>query len=63
MSKSLVPNPDKAQGVIDEAKSQGTAFVAGAVTVAALVPVFGWIFGPIVGVVGYASYRLLRKRS
>jgi hypothetical protein len=63
VSKSLVPNPDRAQGVISKAKSEGVAFVAGAVTIGALVPFFGWVLGPIIGAGGYLGYRFLRRKK
>jgi len=49
MSKSLVPSPDKAQGVLDEAKSQGKGFLVGAATMALAVPFLGWAFGLAAG--------------
>lgn len=49
MSKSLVPRPDKAQGVIDEAVSQGKGFIIGVAAAAVAVPFVGWFFGLAAG--------------
>lgn len=62
MTKALVPNPDKAQGIFNKAKSEGVAFVAGAVTIGALVPFFGWVLGPVIGAGGYVMYRVIRRK-
>lgn len=64
MSKALVPNPDKAQGVINEAVSQGKGFVVGVAATALAVPFFGWLFGLAAGgvAVGVWSWKTARAR-
>lgn len=67
MSKSLVPSPDKAQGVIDEAKSQGKGFLIGVAATAVAVPFLGWVFGlaaggAAVGVWSWKTARAARRR-
>ncbi len=65
MSKALIPHPDKAQGVLDEAKSQTKGFLIGAATVAVAVPFLGWFIGVGVGavaVVGW-SWKSARRRQ
>lgn len=49
MSKSLVPRPDKAQGYLDEVKSQAKGYAVGVATAALAVPFLGWAFGLIAG--------------
>lgn len=63
MSKSLIPNPDKAQGVISEAVSQGKGALIGVATVVVVVPFLGWIGGAVAGaaVIGISAWRS-RKR-
>ncbi len=60
----MAEKPDQAQGFLDEAKSQGTGLVVGAVTVAVAVPFLGWIMGAALGAgaVGVTSYRMWRKK-
>lgn len=64
MSKSLVPSPDKAQGVVDEAKSQVKGFLVGAATMTVAVPFLGWAFGLAAGgvAVGVWSWKTARAR-
>jgi hypothetical protein len=63
VTKALVTNPDKAQGFLKKARSEGVAFVAGAVTIAALVPFFGWVLGPVIGAGGYVAYRFFKSKQ
>ena len=64
MSKALIPHPDKAQGVLDEGKSQMKGFIVGAATVAVAVPFLGWVFGTIAGGTAVAvwSWKSARKK-
>ena len=65
MSKALIPHPDKAQGVVDEVKSQGKGFLIGVGTAALAVPFLGWIFGLAAGgtaVVAW-SWKSARRRQ
>ena len=63
MSKSLVPRPDKAQGYLDEAKSQGKGFIVGVAATAIAVPFLGWAFGLLAGgvAVGVWSVKSARR--
>lgn len=65
MSKSLVPRPDKAQGVIDETLSQGKGFVVGLAAAAVAVPFLGWFLGLAAGgaaVIGW-SWKTARAKK
>jgi len=65
MSKSLIPRPDKTQGYLDEAKSQGKGFVVGIAATAIAVPFLGWAFGLIAGgvAVGIWSVKSARRKK
>lgn len=66
MSKSLIPHPDKAQGVFDEAKSQAKGYIVGVATAAIAVPFLGWVFGLVAGGVAVGIWSVKssgRKKS
>jgi hypothetical protein len=64
MSKSLVPNPpDQAQGVIDEAMSQGKGFLVGVAATAVAVPFLGWVFGLVAGGAAVAGWSWKTARA
>lgn len=63
MSKSLVPRPDKAQGVIDETMSQGKGFIVGVAAAAVAVPFLGWFLGLAAGGVAVVGWSWKTARS